>query len=59
MPKFDTSTVNFAKLIARFIISVLVLCVSLWGVFFSTAIGATEKQFAAGLIGTIVGYWIK
>lgn len=56
--KMETKDLNFYKFIIRSIVSIIVLTVTIIVVFFMES-GPDEKTFASGLLGTVVGYWIK
>ncbi len=52
---------NFAfshiAIIMRVVISLILLFASLW-IILSLDYGQSEKQFAFGLIGAIIGFWL-
>ncbi len=54
----DKNALDFFKLIGKGVVTLIILCPCMY-VFFWSDFGDTEKKFAAGLIGTIVGYWIR
>lgn len=45
-------------IIAQVGVSAIVLISGLLGLF-SDALGADEKKYFAGLVGTVVGYWLR
>lgn len=58
LKNINKNTLDFFRLIGKFVISLIILGPSMY-VFFSEGFGDTEKKFAAGLIGTVAGYWVK
>lgn len=57
-PYLDQSHINFYKLVVMVAVSGFVLYKGLPMMLDST-VDDNTKKWAAGLIGTIIGYWIK